>query len=65
MAREPQHDAGRLVSFDLQPNGDVMLTTDSPEDNYVHFVLITAIELAGLAEASAVARATSHDHPGP
>ena len=55
----PSH--GELDSFEVQPNGDVMVWV-SDEENYAHRVLVTYKQLAGLYEAAnqaAIAQAVS------
>lgn len=44
--------AGDLLSFDIAPNGDVMMLVGVPSDGSREQVIIKASELAGMAEAS-------------
>ena len=47
-------DHGELTDFDVQPNGDVVVTTSNVENSYAYSALIKYSELQGMAEASRV-----------
>jgi hypothetical protein len=47
---------GELLEFEIQPDGGVILCVSDPEDDYAHYVTLTAAELAGIAEAASVRR---------
>jgi hypothetical protein len=59
--------AGEILSFEVQPDGDVAIMATVPSEGICSPVLIKASELAGMAEASKARREQAgpadHDHP--
>jgi hypothetical protein len=50
--------AGWLESFEVMPTGDVLLSVTVPSEGIYETIKLSHVQLAGMAEASAVAAET-------